>query len=133
VEQPISFFSQTIRYVDLFYNIIEKQALALIKALKDFRFYILHSHTIAYVPNTDVKDVFMQTDLEGRIGKWIVVMLEYDLKIKPKKLIKGQGLEKLKGESNFHALDINLITAMSVDEDGGTLIQVSEMFLNSPW
>lgn len=36
-------------------------------------------------------------------------------------------------ESNLHALDINLITAMSGDEDGGTLIQVLEMFLKSPW
>jgi len=27
----------------------------------------------------------------------------------------------------------NLIAAMSDDEDDGTLIQVSEMFLNSPW
>lgn len=36
VEQPISFFSRTIIDVALCYNIIEKQALALIKALKDF-------------------------------------------------------------------------------------------------
>lgn len=36
VEQPIAFFSWTIRDVALHYNIIEKQALALIKALKDF-------------------------------------------------------------------------------------------------
>jgi len=62
VEQPVAFFNQTIRDVHLCYNIIEKQALDLIKTLKDFRFYILHSHTIAYVPNADVKDFLMQTD-----------------------------------------------------------------------
>lgn len=60
-------------------------------------------------------------------------MLEYDLEIKPTKLIKGQGLKKLMGESNLHALDINLIVAMSNDEDGASLIQVSEIFLKSPW
>lgn len=59
MEQPIVFFSQTIRDVALRYNIIEKQALALTKALKDFQIYILHSHTIAYVPNAIVKDVLM--------------------------------------------------------------------------
>ena len=69
--------------------------MALIKALKDFRVYILHSHTIAYVPNAMVKDVLMQTDPEGRGGKSIAFMLEYDLEIKPTKLIKGQGLAKL--------------------------------------
>ena len=36
IEQPISFFSRTIQDATLQYNIIEKQELALIKALKDF-------------------------------------------------------------------------------------------------
>lgn len=93
----------------------------------------MHSHTIEYVPNTTVKDVLKQTDSERRKGKWIAVILEYDLEIKPTKLIKGQGLEKLMAESNLHALDINLIVVMSDDEDGVSLIQVSEMFLKSPW
>jgi len=62
VEQPIAFFSRTIKDAALCYNIIEKQTLALIKALKDFRVYILHSHTIAYVPDVVVKDVLMQTN-----------------------------------------------------------------------
>lgn len=133
VEQPIAFFSWTIRDSALRYNIIEKQALALIKALKDFQVYILHSHTIAYVPNVAIKDVLMQTNPEGRRGKWIAEMLEYNLEVKPTKLIKGQGLEKLMAKLNLHALDINIIATMSDDEDGDTLIQVSDMFLKSPW
>ena len=56
-------------------------------------------------------------------------MLEYDLDIKPTKLIKGQGLARLMVESNLHALDINLITTMSEDEEESSLIQVFEMFL----
>ena len=71
--------------------------MALIKALKDFRVYILHSHTIAYVPNTDVKYFLMQNDLEGIRGKWIAVILDYDLEIKPTKLIKGPRLGKTHG------------------------------------
>ena len=133
VENPIAFFSRTIRDAALRYNIIEKQALSLFKALKDFRVYILHSHTIAYVPNAAVKDVLIQTDPEGRRGKWIAAMLEYDLEIKPTKLIKGQGLEKLMAQSNLRALDINLISAMSEEEDEGLLVPISNIFLQSPW
>lgn len=59
LEKSIPFFSRTIRDTTLKYNIIEKQALALVKALKDFRVYILHSHILAYVPNTAVKDVLV--------------------------------------------------------------------------
>jgi len=36
-------------------------------------------------------------------------------------------------ESNLDSQEINLIAVMSDDEDGGSLIQVSEMFLKSPW
>ena len=68
---------------------MEKQAFALVKALKDFRVYILHSHIIAFVPNSVVKDILTQ-NLNGKGGKWIAVILEYDLEIKPTKLIKGQ-------------------------------------------
>ena len=75
----------------------------------------------------------MQTDSKERRGKWITAMLEYDLEIKPTKLIKGQGLAKLMAKSNMHPLDINLIAAMSEHENGGSLIQVSEMFLQSLW
>jgi len=90
-EKPIAFFSRTIRDAALKYNIIENQALSLVKALKYFRVYILHSHILAYVPNVVVKDVLMKTDPEGRRGKWIAALLEYDVEIKPTKLIKGQG------------------------------------------
>ena len=105
----------------------------MVKALKDFRVYILHSHILAYVPNTDVKYVLLQTDPEGRRGKWITSLLEYDVEIKPTKLVKGQGLEKLMVESILHALDINLIAAISDENEEISSIQVSEMFALSPW
>eukprot|EP00253_Pinus_taeda_P017602 PITA_17602 len=88
-ERPITFFSRATRDAALKYNIIEKQTLALVKELKDFRVYILHSHILAYVPNATVKDVLVQTDPEGRRGKWIASLLEYDVEIKPTKLVKG--------------------------------------------
>jgi hypothetical protein len=56
-EQPIAFFSKALRDVALNYKIMEKQAFALVKAIKYFRVYILHSHTIAYVLNVVVKDI----------------------------------------------------------------------------
>ena len=36
-------------------------------------------------------------------------------------------------ESNLHALDINLIATMSNENEGGSSIQVSEMFALSSW
>ena len=94
-EKPIAFFSRALRDAPLKYQIMEKQAYALIKAIKDFRIYILYSHVIVDVPNAIVKDILTQENLEGRRGKWIANILEFDIEIKPTKLIKGQGLAKL--------------------------------------
>jgi hypothetical protein len=40
-EQPISFFSKILRDLELKYDIMEKQAYALVKALKSLRVYVL--------------------------------------------------------------------------------------------
>eukprot|EP00253_Pinus_taeda_P016662 PITA_16662 len=72
-------------------------------------------------------------DPEGRRGKWIAALLEYDIEMKPTKLVKGQGLAKLMAESNLHALDTNLIASLSDENNEETPIQISEMFTHSPW
>jgi hypothetical protein len=113
-EHPIAFFNKSLRDATLNYKIMEKQAFSLVKAIQNFRVFILHSHTIAYVPNAMVKDILTQDNPYGRRGKWIVVIIKYDIEIKPSKLIKGQGLAKVMDESNFLALDINFLAA--VDE-----------------
>ena len=70
------------------------------------------SHIIAYVPNSVVKDILTQNGPDEKRGKWIATIQEYDIEIKPTKLIKGQGLAKLMAESNCRALDINFIAAI---------------------
>jgi hypothetical protein len=77
------------------YNIMEKQAYALFKSLKAFRIYVLHSKIITYVPSALVKLILIQPDIDGKRRKWIAKILEFDLEIKPTKLVKGQGLAKL--------------------------------------
>ena len=112
---------------------MEKQAFALIKALKDFRVYILHSHTISYVTSTTIKDILTQPDPKGRRAKWIVILLEYDLEIKPTKLVKGQGLAKLMTRSHVDFMEINFL-----DTNTGVVIGNNEKdicidYLASPW
>jgi hypothetical protein len=119
-----------LRNIKEFQSFIDK--INFLRRFKDFRVYILHSHTIAYVPDVVVKDILTQDNPDGRRGKWIVVILEYDIEIKPTKLIKGQGLAKLMVESNFHALDINFLVAVDEQEEQATP-NVKEVFLNSPW
>ena len=47
-----------------------------------------------------------QQDCLGKRGKWVSKIQEYDLEIKPTKLIKGQGLAKMLTQGNEEALGI---------------------------
>ena len=117
--------------VELKYSLIEKQAYALVKALKSFRVYILHSKIIAYVPNIVVKDVLMQPDTEGKRGRWIAKILEFDIEIKPTKLIKGQGLAHLMADSNCKALNLSL-TNSNIPQVDEKIMPYSDLF-ESQW
>jgi hypothetical protein len=99
---------------------MEKKAYALVKALKSFIVYVFHSKIIAYVPSASVKDILIQPDIDGRRSKWITKILEFDLEIKPTKLVKGQGLAKLLAESNCKALGINFINEQAESSNMGS-------------
>ena len=80
------------------------------------------------MPHSVVKDILTH-DPDDKRGKWIAVILEYDLEIKPAKLIKWQGLA-LMAEANFQALDINMIHSLDEQEELATP-PIEEAFLNS--
>jgi ribonuclease HI len=138
-ERPIAFFSKSLRDAELKYDIIEKQAYAMVKVLKAFRTYDLHSKIIVYVPTSAVKDILVQPDSDGKRGRWLAKIQEFDLEIKPTKLIKGKGLAKLLAESNLRALDINCLqgededTHLQEPDDQTYPNKVEQKFMSSGW
>jgi hypothetical protein len=105
-DQPIAYMSRALQNAELKYPMVEKQAHALVKSLKHFRVFIGYSKVIGYIPNSAVKDVLSQSEGLGTRGRWIAKIQEYDLEIKPTKLIKGQGLAKMLTERNEKVLGI---------------------------
>jgi hypothetical protein len=135
-EHPIAFFSRSLRYVELKYDIIENHAYALVKALKSFRVYVLQSSITTFAPSSSVKEILVQPDSEGKRGKWIVKLLEYELHINPTKLIKGKGLEKFLSESNCKVLELHQIFTQldaPIIQPGWDNLQVFENYSSSPW
>ena len=61
-----------------------------------------------------MKDFVVQPDSEGKRGKWIASIMEYDVELKPTKLVKGQGLAKLLADSNCEALGLHLMTEQPI-------------------
>jgi hypothetical protein len=118
---------------------MEKQAYAMVKALKAFRTYVLHSKVIAYVPINSVKYILVQSNSDGKRGWWLAKIQEFDLEIKPTRLVKGQGLAKLLAESNFRSLSINGLQGCEEGVDMNDLdektseIRIEEKFASSDW
>lgn len=57
-EQPIAFFSEGLKEYEDKYSYVEKQALAVIRALKKFRHLLSHNKIHLLVPHAGVKDSF---------------------------------------------------------------------------
>eukprot|EP00253_Pinus_taeda_P022496 PITA_22496 len=113
-------------------HIIYKDGIRIDPARIEAILIISHPGNIKEIQSFLVKDILTQNGSEGKIGKWIATILEYDIEIKPTKVIKGQGLAKLMVELNCQALDINFISALDGQEEMETP-QISEPFTDSPW
>lgn len=114
-EVPISFMSIPLKKHELKYSQIEKQAYAVVKSMKQFRYYILHSHAIIFVPNSTVKVVLTQQDVGiNNRASWISKIQEFNLDIKPTKLVRGQGLYRLIAENESKEED-SLPLTMFID------------------
>jgi hypothetical protein len=82
-----------------------------VKGLAHFKPYFWNSHIIAYVPHPMVKDILVQKDCNGTRGRWITKIQDYDLDVRPTKLVRGQGLETTMAEKNLEAIEDRQVRA----------------------
>ncbi|XP_057862523.1 uncharacterized protein LOC131070879 [Cryptomeria japonica] len=68
IESPIDFMSCPLKSHELKYYSIEKNAYAVVKAVKNFHFYIPNSHTVVLVTNTSVKSILTQQEFGTKKG-----------------------------------------------------------------
>jgi hypothetical protein len=91
-EGPVSFMSTDLQGAEVNYPAIDKQAYVVYKEVKHFRSYVLKNHTKVIIPHPTVRSLFTQEDMGERRGNWMVVVHEFDLDIKPAKIVKLIGL-----------------------------------------
>lgn len=100
IQVPISFMSSPLKDHELRYSQMEKHAYEVVRALKNFKFYVLHSHLIIHVPNSTVKSILTRQEIGCNTrGVWIAKVQEYDIELKPTKLVRGNVLCKIISEN----------------------------------
>jgi len=102
LEAPISFYSSNLQGAELNYSNVEKQAFVVYKAIKHYRPFLLKAHTKVIVPFPTVRQLLIQRELGEKRANWVTALQEYDLEIKPAKIVRGQGFCRLlAGGSNI--------------------------------
>jgi hypothetical protein len=59
-EYPVTFMSTGLQGVALNYTLVDKQAFAFHKSIKQFKPYILKNHTKVIIPHPEVRSLFIQ-------------------------------------------------------------------------
>ena len=92
--------SSTFKGAELNYAKMDKHAYTIYKYVKNFRPYLLKSRTKVIFPYAAIRNVLIQRELSEKRAHWMIALQEYDLEIKPAKIIEGQGLCLLVSQSN---------------------------------
>ena len=79
---------------------MEKHTYVVVRALKNFKFYIMHSRSIVHVPDSAIKSILTQQEIGCNArGSWIAKVQKYDIELKPTKLVQGNSLCKAIAEN----------------------------------
>lgn len=114
-EQPIAFVSRKLRGAELNYTTTEKVCLAVIFALEKFGQYIDGAETFdVLTDHSALLWLFRQSDLKGRLARWIMKIQQYNFEIKH---VKGKNNTVPDAISRFPNENIALIEIKPVDSD----------------
>eukprot|EP00253_Pinus_taeda_P022345 PITA_22345 len=73
----------------------KKSFFALDQAVKHYRPFLLKAHTKVIVPFSSVRQLLIQRELGEKRANWVTALQEYDIEIKPAKIVRGQGFCRL--------------------------------------
>lgn len=115
VEAHISFSRSNLQGAELNYSTVERHAFVVFKTLKHFRPFLLKTHTKIIVPYPAVRQLLIQREVWEKKANWLTALQEYDVEIRPAKIVRGQGFcRMLTGASQ-----------LPPEEDQGNEVQIS--------
>jgi hypothetical protein len=98
IDQPVMYSSRLLNYVDRNYTTTYREALAIVYALRKFRHYLLGNKFTFFVDHMALVYLVNKPQVFGRLVKWLLLFLEYDIKIvyKPSRFhLMANALNKL--------------------------------------
>jgi hypothetical protein len=88
-DYAISYTSKTLTGPQLNYATTEKELLAVVFAIEKFRSYLMGTKVIVYTDHATLMYLLTKKDVKPRLIRWILLLQEFDLKIRDKKGIEN--------------------------------------------
>ena len=89
VQQPVYYCSRALRGVEERYPKMEKLILTLVTTSRKLRPYF-QAHTIEVPTEYPMKQVLHKPETFGRLVKWAIELSEFNIRYKPRTVVKGQ-------------------------------------------
>ena len=80
-EHPIAYGGRALRNEELRWHITDKEGLALVEAVRQFRPYLASIPFTVYTDNVSVKWLQQIKDCQGRLGRWALLLQGYNMEI----------------------------------------------------
>ncbi|GJY80851.1 reverse transcriptase domain-containing protein [Tanacetum coccineum] len=129
---PIQFASKTLNRSQQNYMLTEKELLVVVFAFDKFRSYLVLSKIVVFIDHSAIKYLFSKQDAKPRLIRWILLLQEFDIKIKKKKGAKNVAANHLSRleKPNLKELREEEINNEFLDE---FLMSISTVEKESPW
>jgi hypothetical protein len=88
-DYAISYTSKTLTGPQLNYATTEKELLAVVFAIEKFRSYLMGTKVIVYTDHATLMYLLTKKDVKPCLIRWILLLQEFDLKIRDKKGIEN--------------------------------------------
>jgi hypothetical protein len=85
----VYYANETLNEAQLNYTTIEKELLAVVFAFEKFRSYIVNSKVIVYTDHAAIKYLLAKKDAKPKLIHWILLLQEFDVKIRDKKGVEN--------------------------------------------
>jgi len=88
-QHVIYYSSRTLNDTQQNYTMTEKEFLAVVFALEKFRPYLLGLKTVIFTDHSALKYLMTKKEAKARLIRWILLLQEFDLKIRDKRGIEN--------------------------------------------
>jgi hypothetical protein len=89
-ERVVAYLSRKLLDPETRYSTAEKLCLCVYYSCTKFRHYLLNAECVVYSKFDVIKHMLSMPILNGRIGKWILALSEFELKFESAKAVRGQ-------------------------------------------